>query len=314
MQIQHFYDQPTGSLTYLVDDGHRGVVIDPIRDYDPRSGRVSWASSENVARVIRERGLQIDYVIDTHAHADHMTGLPYFKEHFGAQTVTGRGVGAIQSTFRDFYNIGPELDVDGSQFDLLADDDQVLGCGELEFRAMHTPGHTPSHLAWQIEDVVFVGDTLFMPDFGTARCDFPGGAAATLYDSIQRLYRLPDITRLLTGHDYQPGGRALAFESTVGEQKRNNVQLNARTTRDEYVAFRTSRDSDLAAPNLLLPAMQVNIRAGELPEAEDNGVRYLRIPLNALGAAREETDDAEVAPEHDTSATVERLRRTAAFA
>jgi len=286
MEIQHFFDEHTSTLTYVVHDGRTGVVIDPVRDYDPRSGRTSWKSAEQVAAWIDGRGLAIPYVIDTHAHADHLTGLPYFRERYGARTVTGAQVGEVQKAFRDVYGLGADFPVDGRQFDVLLDEGKRLAFGALELQALHTPGHTPAHMSWQVQDAIFLGDTLFMPDYGTARCDFPGGSAAILYDSIQRLYAMPDETRLFVCHDYRPGGRPLAFETTVAEQKRSNVQLDARTTKAQFVAFREQRDAGLAAPELILPSLQVNIRAGALPDPESNGISYLKIPLNVLGGHR----------------------------
>jgi len=280
VEIQHFFDPHTSSLTYVAHAGGRGVVIDPIRDYDAASGRTSWASAEAVAKYVDERRLAIPWVIDTHAHADHMSGLPFFQERYGACSVTGSRVGEVQRTFRDVYHLPADFPVDGSQFDLLLDEGQRLDVGGFVVEALHTPGHTPAHMSWRIGETIFTGDTLFMPDYGTARCDFPGGSAAELFDSIQRLYALPDATRLLLCHDYQPGGRALHFETTVGEQKRKNVQLDQHTKREDFVAFREQRDAGLAMPRLILPSLQVNIRAGRLPEPEDNGVAYLRIPLD----------------------------------
>jgi len=278
--IQHFFEPRSSSLTYVVHDGTTGAVIDPVRDFDPKSGHTSWGPAEAVGRYVDERGLRIPVVIDTHAHADHLSGLPWFKERHGARTVTGSRVGEVQRTFRDVYGLGPDFPVDGRQFDVRLDEGETLGVGSFEVQAMHTPGHTPAHMSWQIGDAVFLGDTLFMPDYGSARCDFPGGSPGILWASIQRLYQLPDATRLFACHDYQPGGRPLRFETTVGEQKRENVQIDARTTREAFVAFREERDAGLDMPALILPALQVNIRAGELPEAEPNGVRYLKIPVN----------------------------------
>ena len=283
MEIQHFFDPHTWTLTYVVHDGRTATVIDPVRDYDPKNGRTSWASAEQVAAYLDRKHLAVPYVIDTHAHADHLTGLPFFRQRYGARSVTGARVGEIQRTFRDVFNLGPDFPVDGRQFDVLLDEGKRLGFGTLEVEALHTPGHTPAHMSWRVGDAVFVGDTLFMPDYGSARCDFPGGSAGILYDSIQRLYALPDDTRLFVCHDYMPGGRPLAFETTVREQKRSNIQLDARTTRTEYVAFREKRDASLEAPVLLLPSIQVNIRAGELPEPESNGTSYLKIPLDVVG-------------------------------
>ena len=283
MKIQHFFDEATSTLSYVVHDGATGVVIDPVRDYDPKSGRTSWRSAERLAAYVEREGLEIPYGIDTHAHADHLSGLPFFKERRGARTVTGARVGQVQTAFRDIYNLGPGFPVDGSQFDVLLDEGMRLGFGILEIEALHTPGHTPAHMSWKVGDAVFLGDTLFMPDYGSARCDFPGGSAEELHASIQRLYALPDATRLFVCHDYRPGGRPLAFQTTVGEQKRSNVQIREDTTREEYVAFRKRKDAELEAPTLILPSIQVNLRAGELPEPESNGTRYLKIPLDVLG-------------------------------
>jgi glyoxylase-like metal-dependent hydrolase (beta-lactamase superfamily II) len=282
MEIQHFFDQATSTLTYIVHDTKRGVVIDPVLDYDPKSARTSSGSAEVVAKYIAERNLAIPFAIDTHAHADHLTAMPFFKKRFGARTVTGSRIGEVQRIFRDVYNLGSDFAVDGRQFDLLLDEGQGLDVGAFRIRAMHTPGHTPAHMSWQIEDALFVGDTLFMPDYGTARCDFPGGSADQLYDSIQRIYALPESTRLFMCHDYQPGGRDLRFVTTVAEQKQSNIQLNERTTREEYLTFRKTRDAQLEMPALILPAVQINIRAGEFPAREANGTAYLKIPLNVF--------------------------------
>jgi len=286
MKIQHFFDEATSTLSYVVHDATTGVVIDSVRDYDPKSGRTSWTSAEKIAAYVARERLSIRYAIDTHAHADHMSGAPFFKERFGAQSVIGARIGLIQATFRDLYNLPRDFPVDGRQFDVLAESGKRLGFGTLEIEAMHSPGHTPACDAWRIGDALFLGDTLFMPDYGSARCDFPGGSAAMLFDSIQRIYALPDATRLFVCHDYRPGGRPLAFETTVAEQKRANVQISARTTKAEFVAFREAKDATLDAPALILPSLQVNIRAGELPEPEPNGTAYLKIPLNRLGGKK----------------------------
>jgi glyoxylase-like metal-dependent hydrolase (beta-lactamase superfamily II) len=278
--VQHFFEPRSSTLTYVVHDGSTGVVIDPVRDYDPKSARTSWEPAEAVARYVDDQGLRIPLVVDTHAHADHLSGLPFFRERYGARTVTGSRVGEVQRTFRDVYGLGPDFPVDGSQFDVLLDEGERLGAGSVELEALHTPGHTPAHMSWRIGDAVFLGDTLFMPDYGAARCDFPGGSAEQLYDSIQRLYALPDDTTLYVCHDYRPGDRPLRFRTTVGEQKRHNVQVDAKTTREAFVAFRNERDAGLEMPALILPSLQVNIRAGELPRPEPNGVRYLKIPLD----------------------------------
>jgi glyoxylase-like metal-dependent hydrolase (beta-lactamase superfamily II) len=284
MNIQHFFDPRTWTLTYVVHDKDttQGVVIDSVLDFDPKSGRTWSASNDAVAAYIEQHHLTIPYVLDTHAHADHLSGMAYFKDRYGARTVIGRYITTVQETFRKLFNLGPDFPVDGRQFDVLLDEGEELLVGPLRITALHTPGHTPACMAYQIEDTLFVGDTLFQPDYGTARCDFPGGSAAVLYDSIQRFYAMPDTTRIFTCHDYQPGGRPLKNESTVGEQKASNIQLNARTTKEEYVEFRRKRDATLEMPVLILPSLQVNIRAGRLPEPESNGVSYLKLPLNAL--------------------------------
>ena len=281
MKIQPFYHDRSGTLTYVVHDGRAAVVIDPVRDYEPKASHTSWRPAEEVAGYLDREGLDVVYAVDTHAHADHLSGLPFFRERYGARTVTGARVGAVQRTFRDLYNLGPGFPVNGRQFDVLVDEGMRLGFGSLELEALHTPGHTPAHMSWRIGGVVFLGDTLFMPDYGAARCDFPGGSAAQLYDSIQRIYAMPDDTRLFVCHDYRPGGRPLAFETTVGEQKRKNVQIRAGTSREAFVAFREERDASLEPPALILPSLQVNIRAGELPAPESNGISYLKIPLDA---------------------------------
>jgi glyoxylase-like metal-dependent hydrolase (beta-lactamase superfamily II) len=282
MRIQHFFDEQTFTLTYVVydEDGKTGVVIDTVMDFDPSSGRTRNDSSDKVAKFIDEHGLAIPYVLDTHAHADHFTDLQYFRGRYGAKTVIGKYITVVQAMFRDIFNLGAGFPVDGSQFDVLLGDGETLDAGPIRIKAIHTPGHTPACLTYQIEDALFVGDAIFMPDFGTARCDFPGGSGETLYDSIQELYALPDETRVFTCHDYMPGGRELEYQSTIGEQKKSNVQLNENTSKEAYVAFRTERDAGLSLPKLILPSLQVNIRAGRLPEPEENGTAYLKTPLN----------------------------------
>ena len=280
MEIQHFFDPATSTLTYVVHDTETGVVIDPVLDYDPKSARTSCKSAEAVAQYIDERHLAVPYVIDTHAHADHLTAMPFFKKHYGARTVTGSRIGEVQRSFRDIYNLGADFPVDGRQFDHLLDEGQELEIGSFLVRAMHTPGHTPAHMSWQIGAALVVGDTLFMPDYGTARCDFPGGSVEQLFDSVQRIYALPASTRLFMCHDYQPGGRELRFVTTVAEQKRANIQLREGTTKQEYANIRKTRDAQLDMPALILPAIQINIRGGEFPEPEANGTAYLKIPLN----------------------------------
>jgi glyoxylase-like metal-dependent hydrolase (beta-lactamase superfamily II) len=285
MIVQHFFDEPTATLTYVVHDERTrvGVVIDSVTDFDPKSGWTSTGSSERVAAYVEAHRLQIPFVLDTHAHADHLTGMPFFAARYGARTVIGRRITEVQATFRDLFGLGPDFPVDGRQFDVLLRDGEVLEAGVLPILARHTPGHTPACMTYQIGDALFVGDVLFMPDYGTARCDFPGGSAEALYDSIRRLYALPAATRVFTCHDYRPGGRPLRFESTIGEQRAGNVQLDADTRREDFLRFRGRRDAELAMPVLILPSVQVNIRAGRLPDPEANGIAYLKLPLNAFG-------------------------------
>jgi len=282
MIIQHFYDTRTGTLSYVVaDEGSRtAVVIDAVTDYDPPSGRVFHESAESVARYIDAAGYSVPFVLDTHAHADHFSAMPFFRERYGAKTVIGAGITAVQDVFARLFNL--DVPADGSQFDVLLEDGEVLEAGGLQIEAIPTGGHTPTSLSYRIGDAVFVGDTLFQPDSGAARCDFPGGSAAELYDSIQRLYALPPATRLFTAHDYQPGGRQLAFESTVAAQRSDNIHIHDGVSKDEFVALRAKLEAGKPVPRLILPAIQVNICAGALPPPEANGTRYLKIPLNAF--------------------------------
>jgi len=284
LDVQHFFDPRTSTLTYVVfdSDSATGVVVDPVLDFDPKSARTSQVTMEPVCRFIEERRLSIPYALDTHAHADHMTALPCFKQRYGSTTVIGRSIVEVQELFADLYNLGPDFALDGSQYDLLVGDGDTIDVGPFTIETHQTPGHTPACSVYQIADKLFVGDVLFMPDFGTARCDFPGGSASALYDSVQRLYQLPGETEVYTCHDYQPGGRELRFRSTIEEQRTHNRQLRATTTREEFVEFREGRDAGLELPNLMLAVLQVNVRAGELPAAEENGIAYLKIPLNTL--------------------------------
>lgn len=282
MRIQHFFDERTATLSYVVVDepSRTALVIDPVADYEPRNARIGNASCEAMARWIDERGLSVPVVLDTHAHADHLTGMPFFRERYGARGAIGRSITVVQEAFRDLYGLGDSLPCDGSQWDLLIDDGEAFEAGGLRVAAIHTPGHTPACTSWRVGDAVFVGDVLFMPDYGTARCDFPGGSAADLHDSIQRLYALPETLRVYTGHDYRPRGRELRFASTIAEQRRSNVQLSAETKKADFVAFRQRRDRTLPLPDLMLAVLQMNVRAGEPPPPEPDGRRYLRIPLD----------------------------------
>lgn len=282
MKIHSLYDERTSTLTYVVHDPATGdaVVIDPVLDYDPASGRIWTESLEKLAGYIDGQGLKLHWVLESHAHADHISGSQWLKERYGAGVVIGQEITQVQEVFRDVFDLGEDFAVDGSQFDKLVADGEVLKAGSLELQALDTPGHTPACVTWKVGDAIFTGDALFMPDMGTGRCDFPAGSADDLYNSVHgRLYALPDSTRVFVGHDYQPGGRELAWESTIGEQKASNIQLTEGTSHDEYVAFRETRDSKLNAPRLLLPSVQVNIDAGRLPPESGNGRRYLKIPL-----------------------------------
>ena len=283
-EVQHFFDPRTSTLTYVVFDrqARTAVVIDPVLDFDPRRTATSDATLEPVFQFIRQLDLAVPFALDTHAHADHMTGLNRMKETFGSKTVIGSEIVKVQKLFRDVYNLGQDFPVDGSQFDVLLSHGDEVDAGPFTIKAHHCPGHTPACSVWQIENMIFVGDVLFMPDHGTARCDFPGGSASDLYRSIRRLYELPGETEVYTGHDYQPGGRELAFRSTVEAQRSGNKQLTLETTVEQFLAFRRERDATLALPNLMLAVLPVNIRAGRMPEPESNGTRYLKLPLNVF--------------------------------
>lgn len=286
MRIQHFHDPRTGTLSYVVSDEvqRTAVVIDPVMDYDARSGRVYFESAEAISTYLDEHGLAVPFVLDTHAHADHLSALQFFKERYGSRTVIGAGIVRVQRTFKAFFDLGDSVPDDGSQFDVLLEDHEVLDTGAFSIEAIPTGGHTPASLSYRIEDAVFVGDTLFQPDSGTARCDFPGGSAEELHDSIQRLYRLPEATRVFTLHDYQPGGRELAFESTIGEQRRENIHLNDAISREEFVQLRAKLEAGKEVPRLILPAVQINIDAGRLPTPAANGTSYMKFPINGFEA------------------------------
>lgn len=284
MEIKHFYDERTSTLTYVVYDADTrdAVVIDPVLDYDVVGSKVWTESVDRVLEFLAEQQLKLHLILETHAHADHLSGSQMIKEfHPGAQVAIGRNITQVQAVFKEIFDLPDSFATDGQQFDRLLEDGETVQAGSLSFRVIFTPGHTPACASYLFGDAVFTGDSLFMPDMGTGRCDFPAGSAEDLYDSItQKLYTLPDATRVFVGHDYQPGGRELRFETTIGEQRANNIQLNARTTRDEFVRFRRERDKELAAPRLLYQSIQVNIDAGSLPDPARNGKRYLKIPLN----------------------------------
>lgn len=282
LQIQHFFDPATSTLTYVVHDSETrdAIVIDPVWDYDPASGSLSTQSMVPVVQYIQEHKLNLHYVMETHAHADHLSSSQLFKNHFPqVKVVIGENIVKVQEVFKGVFNES-HLNISGKDFDHLMKDGEVLTAGTLKIKALFTPGHTPACASYLIEGNLFVGDSIFMPDSGTGRCDFPLGSAETLFESItQKIYNLPDSTRIFVGHDYQPGGRELRFETTVKEEKENNIHVKAHTQKEEFIDFRKKRDATLAAPRLLLPSIQVNIRAGHLPEPENNGVSYLKIPL-----------------------------------
>lgn len=283
-QIQAFFDEATFTVTYLVGDPatHRAAVIDPVLDYDPGSGKVSTRSVDAVLAAARTGGWTITHVLETHAHADHLSAAPQIKAATGAKVGIGEHIGAVQAIFTRLFN-APDVSGNGGEFDLLFSDGDRFMVGELEFEVLHTPGHTPACVSYRVGDAVFVGDTLFMPDYGTARADFPGGDAAALYRSIQRLLELPGETRLFMCHDYKaPGRDTYAWETTVAAERANNVHVHEGVSEAEFVAMRQARDAGLAAPRLLLPSVQVNIRAGHFPPPEDNGTRYLKIPLRGV--------------------------------
>lgn len=283
-RIRAFFDEPTNTVSYLVWDpaSMRAAVIDPVLDFDLASGQADIRSAEDILAAAEEEGVTIDWVLETHAHADHLSAAPFIKAKTGAAIGIGEDIRKVQKLFRPVFGLD-DLKTDGSDFDRLFADRERFAIGELEVEVLHVPGHTPADVAYRIEDAVFVGDTLFMPDYGTARADFPGGDARQLYRSIRRLLALPDETRLFLCHDYKaPGRDFFAWETTVAEEKAGNIHLNARTSEDEFVAWRTERDATLDMPRLILPSVQINMRAGNLPEPAANGLRYLKLPIDAV--------------------------------
>jgi glyoxylase-like metal-dependent hydrolase (beta-lactamase superfamily II) len=283
-EVMGFFDPGTWTVTYVVHQGVGSdcVIIDSVLDYDAKSGRTTTASADQVVAYVRQNQLRVQWILETHAHADHLTAAPYLRQLLGGKIGIGRPITQVQKVFKGIFNLEESFCEDGSQFDALFDDGETFSVGELTFQVMAVPGHTPACMAYRVGDAVFVGDTLFMPDIGTARCDFPGGSATTLYASIQKLLSLPGETRLFMCHDYPPDNRAVRFETTVAEQRQSNIHVHDGVSEDQFVKMRSERDAGLAMPTLLLPSIQVNIRAGEFPPAEANGTAYLKIPLNAL--------------------------------
>lgn len=283
-QVHGIVDPATWTVTYVVyeREGSPCAVIDSVLDYDPKSGRTRTDSADKVIAFVRENKLTVDWILETHAHADHLTAAPYLKQHLGGKTAIGNHINTVQQVFKGIFNLEPEFSTDGAQFDRLLRDGERFSIGALSASTMYVPGHTPACVAYHIGDAVFVGDTMFMPDVGTARCDFPGGDARILYASVKKILSLPDETRLFMCHDYPPTDRPVAFESSVGEQRRKNIHVHDGVSEAVFVDMRTKRDATLEMPVLMLPAVQINIRAGDLPPPESNGVAYVKIPLNAL--------------------------------
>ncbi len=281
--VTGFYHEPTGSIAYLVEDPatQRGAIIDPVLDYDEKAGRITSEAADALVAAVRARGLSIDFILDTHPHADHLSAAAYLKDKLGAPTAIGAQVVAVQKLWKAIYNL-PDFAADGSQWDRLFAHGDTFRIGSLDARVIHSPGHTLASVTYVVGDAAFVHDTLFQPDTGSARCDFPGGSASVLYDSIMAILALPDDTRLFTGHDYKQDGRAPQWQSSVAEQKRANIHFCNHPTREDYVALREARDRTLPMPRLILHALQFNMRGGRLPEPESNGRSYFKIPIGAL--------------------------------
>lgn len=292
-QLKSFFDPATWTVTHVVFDeaGGHAAIVDPVLDYDPKSGRTGTASAQQLVDFVRDQKLTVDWILETHAHADHLSAAPFLRRELGGRTAIGAGIARVQGVFKGIFHLEPGFRTDGSQFDRLLHDGEAFRIGRLQARALAVPGHTPACMAYQVDgggepDLVFVGDTLFMPDVGTARCDFPGGDAHVLYRSVHRLLSLPPATRLLMCHDYPPstpeGSRAPQWETTVAGQRAHNIHLHDGVSEADFVAMRQARDATLAMPVLILPSVQVNIRAGAMPPPEANGISYLKIPVNAL--------------------------------
>jgi glyoxylase-like metal-dependent hydrolase (beta-lactamase superfamily II) len=281
--VKAFFDPQTWTYTYVVyeSEGSACIVIDSVLNYDPKSGRTKTKSADEVIAFIQENRLHLEWILETHAHADHLTAAPYIQEKLGGKIAIGDHITTVQGVFKGVFNLD-DVAVDGSQFDALIKEGESIAFGNLSFKALYVPGHTPACMAYEIGDSIFVGDTLFMPDVGTARCDFPGGSASHLYRSIQSILKYPPSTKLYMCHDYPPNGRTPEYQSTVADQKEANIHVHDGITEEQFVAMRTKRDAGLEMPVLILPSIQVNIRAGHMPKAEGNGTAYLKIPLNAL--------------------------------
>ena len=283
--VTAFFDEPTFTVSYVVADPDTKAcaVVDSVLDYDPASGRTNTGSADEIVAFIRDRGLTLEWILETHVHADHMSAAPYLQKTLGGKIAIGAEIRTVQTVFGKIFNEGTEFQRDGSQFDKLLVDGDTLRIGNMEARAIHTPGHTPACMTYVVGDAAFVGDTMFMPDYGTARADFPGGDARTLFRSIKKVLSLPPETRLFMCHDYKaPGRDEYRWETSVAEERAHNIHVHDGISEDEFVAMREARDATLDMPRLILPSIQINMRAGQLPEPEDNGLRYIKIPLNAL--------------------------------
>lgn len=281
--VKEFFDKATWTLTYVVYDetSKDAVIIDPVWDYDPAASKLTTFSAQEVLDFVKLQQLKVHYILETHAHADHVSGSQILKQQLpGSKVAIGARITEVQKVFKSVFNLNPDYKTDGSQFDLLLKDGEEIAAGTLKIKTIFTPGHTPACSSYVIGNAVFTGDAIFMPDYGTGRCDFPAGSAEDLYHSVhEKIYQLPDDFQVYVGHDYMPNGRPLAFKSTIGEEKFKNIQLRVETTQEQFVSFRTNRDRTLAAPRLLLPSVQINIDAGKLPAPESNGIAYLKIPL-----------------------------------
>ena len=283
--VTAFFDEATNTVSYVVKDpqGDACAIIDSVLDYDPAAGRTDTSSADKIIAFVQEAGLRVEWILESHVHADHLSAAPYLQDKLGGRIGIGDQITVVQNTFGKIFNEGTKFQRDGSQFDALFAEGDSFHIGQLRGDVLHTPGHTPACLTYVIGDAAFVGDTLFMPDFGTARCDFPGGSAETLFASIQKILALPDETRIFVGHDYKaPGRDTFAWETTVGEQKALNVHVGAGKPMEEFVSMRTERDAKLGMPRLILPSIQTNMRAGQMPEPEDNGTRYFKVPIDTL--------------------------------
>jgi glyoxylase-like metal-dependent hydrolase (beta-lactamase superfamily II) len=283
-EVKAFFHEPTFTVSYAISDpdSKRAVIIDSVLDFDIKSGRTATTSADDIIKFVKEAGLTVDWILETHVHADHLTAAPYLQQKLGGVIGIGQAVGVVQAEFKKIFNFGSEINTDGSQFQRLFLDGEEIPVGALTLEILETPGHTPACIVYKIGDAAFVGDTMFMPDYGSARCDFPGGDARVLYQSTQRILSLPPETRLFMCHDYAPGGRDYAWQTSVAEQRKDNIHLHDGVSEEEFVALREGRDADLSMPALIIPSVQVNMLAGKFPRAEENGVSYLKMPVDLL--------------------------------